>query len=199
MSFSPVKERNIGHLGSESSSSSSQHSLGHHEGRTYRHSDKYSSGAAVLPDLLFNLMNGFTDNQRYELYSRGSRQGCVQFKVTDPETFTFEKSSSGSLDCAFMTPIFFKFVNTPSLKSVFALKNESVKQCIQAIFESILKGEQRCTAPLGEGAKVTCHYSSYYVSIDLISHEIPEYEQAFLKLKKFFDCLSFNEFYGQLH
>lgn len=185
-------------LSETSSSSGIQDGLGRQEGRSYRRQEKYFSSAAVLPDLLFNILNGCTESQSFELYSSGRRQGCVSFKVVDSASFTFEKSVSGSFVVSSMTPLFWKFVGIANLKEAFDVKDACARNCIQTIFESVLKGVASGTVQLGSNAEVDFQCTSYHFSCVLHSEEERKAMESFKKVDAFFKDFNGREFLGQL-
>lgn len=183
---------------SSGSSSGTQEGLGSHSGRVYRHQNKYYSLPAVLPDLLSNIMRGCTEDQIFELYSKRMRIGCVSFKVVDPETFEVQKSATGSLELSFMTPLFWRFVRIPNLKAAFDIKDERAIQCIQEIFESVLRGVKRGEVSIGSHAKVEFYCSAYQFRYGLKAEKASDCKETYEKITAFLKDFDGSAFLGQL-
>lgn len=136
-----------------------------HEGREYRHKDRYSSGTEVLPDILFNLMEGVGGEQSYKLYSGGMRQGMINVTFLKSGRFEPRPLVCGSFEVSALTTVFWKFMKNPALEKIFGLKDQRARESIQRLFEEVLKGSESCE--INQGKEFLVKAAIYPACIDM--------------------------------
>ena len=150
-----------------------------HEGRKYRHKERYSSGAEVLPDILFNLMEGYGGEQSYKLYSGGLRQGMINVTFLKSDRFEPKPLVCGSFEVSALTVVFWKFMKNPALEKVFGLKDQRARECIQRLFEEVLKGSEKCEINFGKEFSVEADIYPGWMGLEF-----------FCESKKYFDVVA---------